>query len=87
MATAKTGGRTLLSTLEEAYQEEGEGRRRREVGEEEEEEFLDTFPANLTLTKAGPPMCRMFQNQTEAIRCRTLLSLFLVIFVIITLHC
>merc|ERR1712012_1265580 len=55
------GGRTLLSTFErDPYAEDFSERGVESVGNE--------YGSNITFGSPAPPMCRMFQNQTESIR-------------------
>merc|ERR1719278_1022322 len=57
----KSGGRTLLSTFErDPYAED--------FSEGEVESVGDEYGSNITFGSPAPPMCRMFQNQTESIR-------------------
>merc|ERR1719180_237908 len=61
LSPAKSGGRTLLSTFErDPYAED--------YSEGGVESVGDEYGSNFTYGSPPPPMCRMFQNQTESIR-------------------
>merc|ERR1740123_2186075 len=61
LSPLKSGGRTLLSTFEsDPYAED--------YSEGGVESVGDEYGSNFTFGTPAPPMCRMFQNQTESIR-------------------
>jgi hypothetical protein len=61
LSPLKSGGRTLLSTFEsDPYAED--------YSEGGVESVGDEYGSNFTYGTPAPPMCRMFQNQTESIR-------------------
>merc|ERR550517_2433980 len=61
LSPVKSGGRTLLSTFErDPYAED--------YSEGGVESVGDEYGSNFTYGTPPPPMCRMFQNQTESIR-------------------